>query len=360
MNSTLEAKRSDTLDAFSVWYSQWHGYVSLIICAVGIPLNVINIIVLTRKKMQTPINCILTWLALADMVTMASYVPFAYHFYCHFPSYSRLSAEKNSSGWMNYLLVHLNLSATAHTVSIWLAVTLAVLRHHHINSPAKGGLTRMRRLIRARLLILIVFSVSVVLMIPSYLSHSLEEIRFHDNSTGYIFEDWALGSRHVKPIKLIALITYSLLAKLVPCVLIIIYGGMLLRTLNITMRNRRRMSSNGVIAGLHGNHDRSRTTVMLLVVIVLFLLTELPQGILIMCCVFIKDFFENIYIPLGDTMDIIALINNSINFVLYCTMSQEFRRTFINLFCTFSLPKILHRKPYVSTQTNDDRGQMSA
>lgn len=355
MNSTLETSRSKALDAFSLWYSNWHGYISLTICAIGIPLNVINIIVLTRKKMQTPINCILTWLAVADMATMVSYVPFVFHFYCHFSSYSQLSSEKNSSAWMHFLLFQINFSATAHTISIWLAVGLAMLRHHHINSPAKGGLTRMRRLIRARLMIGGIIVCSIILMIPNYLSHSLEEIQFSDNTTGYIFEDWALGSREVKPIKMIALVTYSLLAKLVPCLLIIIYGGLLLRTLNITMRNRRRMADNGVILSLQGSIDPSRTTAMLLVVIVLFLLTELPQGVLIMCCVFIRNFFEFIYIPLGDVMDIVALINNSINFVLYCTMSHEFRRTFIHLFCSFSF---FSRKPYTPTRTNDDQIQI--
>ena len=54
------------------------------------------------------------------------------------------------------------------------------------------------------------------------------------------------------------------------------------------------------------------TRVMWLTVIVLFLFTKLPQGTIIMCCIFKRNFFENVYIPLGDSMDIIALINSNI------------------------------------------------
>lgn len=35
---------------------------------------------------------------------------------------------------------------------------------------------------------------------------------------------------------------------------------------------------------------------------------------------------------LGDLLDILALINNGINFLLYCTMSKQFRDRFAHLF----------------------------
>ncbi|KAL4221000.1 G-protein coupled receptor [Mactra antiquata] len=331
MNHTadIEPFTSEGLQTFSLWYSQWHGIVSLTICVIGIPLNIINIIVLTRRQMETPINCILLWLAVADIATMMSYVPFAVHFYCEFSAYS-ISSEKNSWGWMNFLLVYINFSSTTHTISIWLAVALAMFRHHHVHSPSTGSITQVRRLVRARFIVFIIVAMSVVFMIPNYLSHKLREVRFRDNTTGYVFQDWELGSGKIKPIKVISLLTYSILAKIIPCVLIIVYGGLLLQTLKNTMKKRRRLT------GTRHGPDPSRTTIMLLVVIVLFLVTELPQGILILCSLYMEKFFDNIYIPLGDVMDIIALINNGVNFVLYCTMSHEFRRTFINLFCAFA------------------------
>jgi hypothetical protein len=43
--------------------------------------NMANIIVLTRKNMINPTNTILMWLAVADLLTMVSYLPFSIHFY---------------------------------------------------------------------------------------------------------------------------------------------------------------------------------------------------------------------------------------------------------------------------------------
>ena len=66
-------------------------------------------------------------------------------------------------------------------------------------------------------------------------------------------------------------------------------------------------------------------------IVVLFVVTELPQGALALCSGLIEHCFHSYYAPLGDTMDIVALINNGINFALYCTMSARFRQTFAGL-----------------------------
>jgi hypothetical protein len=81
------------------------------------------------------------------------------------------------------------------------------------------------------------------------------------------------------------------------------------------------------------NNENLRTTLMLICVCVLFLLAEFPQCILIFLSIIMNEhFYNDVYLPLGDLMDIIALVNNSINFIIYCSMSRSFRDTFYNLF----------------------------
>lgn len=46
-----------------------------------------------------------------------------------------------------------------------------------------------------------------------------------------------------------------------------------------------------------------------------------------------EPFHSNIYNNLGEVMDLLALINNGVNFILYCTMSRQFRKTFQKTFC---------------------------
>lgn len=50
-------------------------------------------------------------------------------------------------------------------------------------------------------------------------------------------------------------------------------------------------------------------------------------------------FFRNCYNLFGEMMDILALINGAINFILYCFMSRQFRLNFEKLF----KPKVLKK-----------------
>lgn len=99
--------------------------------------------------------------------------------------------------------------------------------------------------------------------------------------------------------------------------------------------------------------ENLRTTLMLTIVCILFLITEFPQSILLLLSILIdRKYYENVYMPLGDLIDILALINNSINFLLYCTMSRAFRSTFYKvmidmlnmLCCSWLICKSLKRK----------------
>ena len=45
-----------------------------------------------------------------------------------------------------------------------------------------------------------------------------------------------------------------------------------------------------------------------------------------------NEFFIYCYTPLGELMDMLALTNCMINFILYCIMSRQFRLTFNKIF----------------------------
>jgi thyrotropin-releasing hormone receptor len=78
-----------------------------------------------------------------------------------------------------------------------------------------------------------------------------------------------------------------------------------------------------------------RTTTLLVAVLLLFLCTEFPQGILgLLSAVRKKCFFKRCYSIFGEVMDLLALINAAIVFVLYGLMSKQFRTTFKTIFCT--------------------------
>ena len=326
----VEQYGTQHLHAFYKWYGQIHGYVAVGVCIFGIMCNVFNIVVLTRRNMVSPFNIILTGLAVSDMMTMTSYTVFALHFYClhsHPPN-----AVRNSAPWVGFMLFHVHFSLTTHNISIFLAVLLALFRYAFVRLQAPGG-SVWSSTNKAAISVGGVYVASIILMIPTYMSQHIiyTNLSSSDNSSYY----------EIHPVNNNTLFTvnfwiHALLFKIIPCVLLSIFCILLVRSLHISQKRRQRLlqqSHNNHESSRERTRDHARTTRMLLVVLSLFLFTELPQGILGLIMGVKDGIFEAVYIPLGDAFDIIALINNAINFILYCSMSKQFRDTFVRTFC---------------------------
>ena len=82
---------------------------------------------------------------------------------------------------------------------------------------------------------------------------------------------------------------------------------------------------------------------MLLAVLILFLLTEVPQGILGLLAMTCGDkFLTDCYQKLGDVMDMLAVTNSAFNFVVYYIMSRQFRTAFKSIFNCGNYPAGKH------------------
>lgn len=78
---------------------------------------------------------------------------------------------------------------------------------------------------------------------------------------------------------------------------------------------------------------KDHTTPMLVAILFIFLVAELPQGLLLVLTgIFSSETFnKKIYMPLGDFMDLLSLLNSAIGFVIYVGMSRKFRSVFLQL-----------------------------
>jgi hypothetical protein len=85
---------------------QIHGYVSLVVCLFGSVANSLNIAVLTRREMASPTNALLTGLAVADLLVMLEYIPFACHMYMS--QSNRPATDQYSYAWTTFVLFHSN------------------------------------------------------------------------------------------------------------------------------------------------------------------------------------------------------------------------------------------------------------
>jgi predicted histidine transporter YuiF (NhaC family) len=138
---------------------------------------------------------------------------------------------------------------------------------------------------------------------------------------------------------------YGVVFKIAPCIILSLLSALLILAMYKANEKRERLKSQGKRAESERTHEHNRTTAMLVAVVLCFVITELPQGVLMLLSgIYGDDFFHNIYSPLGDLMDVFVLINSAVNFILYCIMSRQFRDTFQNVFLKSCVKKVQNSK----------------
>ncbi|KAH3880490.1 G-protein coupled receptor dmsr-1-like [Dreissena polymorpha] len=328
LNTTIEKQDGLTsMSLFSRRYGEVHGYVSNIVCIFGVISNILNVIVLTRRHMITPTNCILTALAIADFLTMLTYLVYATYFYI----YKQPQIERNhSQGWMYFVVVHNHFIITCHNMAMWFTVSLAVFRYIFVCHHVIGN--RLCSLQRAILTITIIVIATIIVCIPNYFLYRV--IKLSDegiNMSGYWIVDSHLVAQH-NFYKVSIFWFFGVIMKVAPCILLTLLSSMIILTMHQASKRRVRLLQQTRSSDHDVNHEHNRTTWMLVSVVLFFVITEMPQGILAMVSGLNQYFFVEVYGNLGDVMDLLVLLNSAVNFVLYCIMSQQFRDTFKNLF----------------------------
>lgn len=311
--------------------------------------------VLTRREIRSPTNAILTGLAVADFLVMIDYIPYSWLDYI-IPNmnYTRRTLFSYSTAW--FIMFHSIFAQICHTISIWLTVTLAVWRFIAVKFPHRNRIwCNMRNTL---ITIASAYIVCPFAAVSLYLATAIQASTEILDENGQIFKNgssssgngygnnisnnhiastttpWPAGFKNVTVYKVqfsdIAinnpgLVTfnlwmYSVLIKLIPCLALTVLSLRLIGALLEAKRRRKQlMNSNGMqtlINGkaVEGNANRrntkslekekqtDRTTRMLLAVLLLFLITEFPQGILGLLSVDLllgRAFYLQCYLKLG-------------------------------------------------------------
>lgn len=310
-------------------YFSIHGYLSILVCTFGSIANSLNIIVLTRREMRSPTNLILTGLAIADLLVMIDYIPFACIGYI-LPQLNYSKEEQLTYSWAWYVLFHSIFAQILHTTAIWLTVTLAIWRYIAVAHPQKNRIwCNMKTTLIA---ISSSYVVCPFIAIPLYLSSSIKPSVELLNENGFPFKGnntadarnvtlYRVGpselAQNNESLNNANLWIYSVAIKLIPCVALTILSLRLIFALLEAKRRRKQLTGNSagmkvIVNGkavdkstktnktLEKEKQTDRTTRMLLAVLLLFLTTEFPQGILgLLSALLGVNFFNQCYIKLG-------------------------------------------------------------
>ena len=124
-----------------------------------------------------------------------------------------------------------------------------------------------------------------------------------------------------------------------PCTVLVVLNLLLFRALRKAQKNRQALfKDNRKSNELRKARDSYGTTLMLIVIVTVFLATEIPLAV---CTVLhVAQNALNIAIANYDTLNLTVLFSNfvillsyPVNFAIYCGMSTQFRQTFNSIFC---------------------------
>ncbi|KAI6199847.1 G-PROTEIN-RECEP-F1-2 domain-containing protein [Aphelenchoides besseyi] len=266
-----------------------------------------------------------------------------------------------SYGWALFLVAHAHLSLIGHTSSLWLSVMLAFLRYLTLRNRGGSGTVQVG-LKHAYIAIASVIIFVVAMNIPNFGTYKIIEVPLRTtcevtdmsviNAWAYFpdVSDLAMKSFvHVDCLIFrMALLISGIVFKMIPCILLTLFVWLLTRILKQVKQNRMKLlgstrngnnlvQPNGVTNGyldprkdsrscgvsaspqprsgsMRGKYWRSRgdrTTHMLLAIVLVFLFTELPQGIVtVLNGILSTSFRLRIYNSIGDILDLLSLCNS--------------------------------------------------
>ncbi|CAL8100911.1 unnamed protein product [Orchesella dallaii] len=256
-------------------YKKIHGYLALFVCVFGVIANILIMVVLTRKEMRTPVNLMLFALAMADLLIMIEYIPFALHMYL----IQNPPEIQFSLNWARFVFFHNHFTQILHTISIQLTLSMAIWRYVAIKcSNRSTSFCTFRRCYQVIasayicplffcILNYLYFRIQPRIVYHTSLPPSLDEIDEQDQSKVAVFYTVCHGLnefyRHTKPdfcetnkmtlyyVEMSELAqeypilhkmhfwTFSVIIKLIPCVVLTFFMCWLVNTLYKARRHHK-------------------------------------------------------------------------------------------------------------------------
>ncbi|XP_067942997.1 G-protein coupled receptor dmsr-1-like [Watersipora subatra] len=344
--------------------SNEHAYISLAICFIGILTNGLNLLVLTRKRMKTPTNLLLSSISTTDLLTIVMYLL----------KLAVVTADPmlDRTRMFNYYkLVFVHVTLLAHTTSIWLTVCLCVFRCLIVLASSGKKYTKF---IQAKVAIAFVAAAVIIFGLPNFVLLRVHSIHLQkDCNTTVECEDivqfWYIDIGKVNSstqerekalnVYNIEMWIVAVFGKILPCILIAGMSSILVRKLvqidkkykhlkgaspskalqcpeetqlcvtksNDADRKESQLTNFLILKGSgssgkrYRNSQTHRSTVMLLVIVFAVFLTEFPLAILLLLSQAIGEhFFDHIYLRLASLFDILIIFRSSCNFLVYCSM----------------------------------------
>ena len=307
-----------------------------ILCGMGIIGNIFNIVILSRRNYakQSIIFIFLAALAIADMVTLAIYMPSS------LSTADVFDPEVNYSVYMAYFhVIHYGLSNICKHSATWFIVCVAILRYLAICHVFRGRYAWTQPG-RGLVMVSVVIVTCFIVNMPRFFELQVVQIQCQPNTSLYMWH----YSEFSKTYWYEAIYPWisAGVGYMMPLFLVLVFNVLIIIKIQ-TSRYRRRELAPGS-PNVRRQPDR-QTTKMLVVVMLIFFILELPDAVahVLRAILSYEVRFQVTYYEFILVANVMSLIHSSITFILYSAMSSEFRKTFHKTFCICDKKKSRYR-----------------
>lgn len=337
-----------------------NGFVSPILIFFTLITNVFVVLILLRRHMRSPTNTILAAMAISDTFTGVTPLPVFIHFfsldnYIDFVEYH----------WC-YLYKYLGelIPTIFHTASIWLTVSLAIQRYVYIcHTAAARRFCTIQNVIVASV---IIYVLAILSQITRFFDFEFSPFPFSlldspNDTVVFCVErisPWVLKNEDLY---------FNLyfwfrviFIHLVPCTILVVINSVLIWTLRTAHKRRMQLLKQNKESESTKLKDSNCTTLMLVTVVGVFLLVELPLGIIMILHLIQNNFDLDIMTDktfklLNMASNTFILLSYPLNFFIYCGMSRQFRETFMSMFKRLPFPQWRKSSNYSTIPTEIGR-----
>lgn len=291
-----------------------------IVVTVGVIGNLVTVVVLTRRRMRSSTNMYLTALAVSDLLYLIFMFSLSLE---HYPGFSgpdfRTYWEYNPFGrWFA--------DATSSS-SVWLTVSFTVERYIAVCHPLRGKVLCTER--RARAVIGCVFAACVLATATTPFEWQVTQ---KENGWGITYSKLGNDETYQTVFYWFTSIMFIFL----PLVLLGFFNSFLVRAVHQSQKQRFRMTQvDQHESSSSAQTQENRITIVLISVVVLFMVCQLPTAFILLYSAVRTQRGpreDGILRGLGNIFNFLVAIHSSCNFLLYCALSDKYRRTFMVTF----------------------------
>ncbi|KAG0710790.1 FMRFamide receptor [Chionoecetes opilio] len=299
-----------------------YGLLLTVVGLLGLAGNFISILVLSRPKMQSSINCCLIGLTTFDMiVSTTSILMFGLPEICE---YTQTMVWYTQGIYQLVTPIVFPLALIAQTGSVYLTVTVTIERYIAVCRPLRARVLCTYG--RAKIYVMSVAFFSVVYNLPRFWEVSTQECIIEEDETMRIVIPTKLRLNSFY-IEIYIMWLYLLVMYLVPFLCLMIFNFFIYREVRAANHERRQLS--------RLQKKEIGLAVMLLVVVSVFFVCNVLA--------FIINILELMAIVIDEltmTSNLLVTINSSVNFIIYCIFGQKFRKLLLQMFCSSLLPRV--------------------